>query len=270
MNLETFRHFSSIDEYVALGASFPNRNKYHSSGSYTWFGVADRQTAEAICKAGSWPAGMSRMERELAGFEAPAARSVKRRQVWADQGDSLDIHRVNSGQLDVAWQRTSRRSARSSRNIIICFPLMISSMHHADKLFWCGAAALKLTDLLTTAGYSVTLIGTHGTTNRGYTSHDSLIVKAAEAPLDIEALVVTVAFPGFVRTAGFRAIASNEFEVGAGLGQAIYDDYAPIKAMGLPQENILRGLFNQVSCRESARRWITDKLASLEQQQEAA
>jgi hypothetical protein len=204
------------------------------------------------------------MERELAGFETSAATSVRRTQTWSDQGDALDIHRVNAGQLDVAWRRTQRRSRRASQSVVVSFPLMIAAADHANKLFWCGAAALKLTDVLTQAGYNVALIGTHGTQFDGHVGHDSLVVKAAEAPLDVEALIVAMAFPGFTRTAGFTAIASNPFTVNSGLGNAIYDDPAPLAALNLPTGNVIRGLYAAVHGAESARRWIAAQLAALD------
>jgi len=267
---DLFRHFTSVAEYAALRASAVNQGKDYSSGGHRWFGCASRDEALAICRAGVWPEGVARMERELGGFESPIATSVRRTQTWSDQGDALDIHRVNSGQLDVAWRRTQRRSRRASQNLVIAFPLMIAAHDDADKLFWCGAAALKLTDVLTQAGYNVTLIGTHGTTWGGHTSHDSLVVKAAEAPLDVEALIVAMAFPGFTRTVGFTAIASNSFRVSSGLGSPLYDDPAPLAALNLPTGNVISGLFNAVRNRESARTWIAAQLAKLDQTQQLA
>lgn len=261
---ETFRHFESVADYAALRASPRNVGLDESHDGRHWLGVDTRVEARSICRAGVWPEGMARLERELAGFEALPATSVRRAQVWADQGDTLDIHRVNSGQLDLAWRRTRRQSCRASRNLVLAFPLMIASSQSADKLFWCGAAALKFTDILTAAGYNVTLLGTHGTTNGGHTSHDSLIVKAAEAPLDVESLIVAVAFPGFTRTVGFTAICSNDFNVTSGLGTAIYDDPAPLAALNLPKENLIRGLFASVHSRETARAWLAAQLAKLE------
>jgi hypothetical protein len=264
---EVFRHFDSVADYAALRESPCNVGKASSYDGVDWLGVETQAEAAHICQRGVWPEGLARMERELAGFESPAATSIRRAQIWADQGDALDIHRVNSGQLDQAWRRTRRLARRASQNLVIAFPLMIRSRDTADKLFWCGAAALKLTDVLTIAGYTVTLVGTHGTTYDGHTSHDSLIVKAAAAPLDVEALIVAVAFPGFTRTVGFRAIASNVFPVSSGLGIALYDDQKPLEALNLPTGNVLGGLFAAVDSRETARAWIAAQLAKLEASQ---
>lgn len=269
---EIYRHFDSIAEYSALRSNPENdwTGWNADQGSRSWYGVNSRAEALAICKAGVWPEGLARMERELAGFEAPVATCIRRQGVWSDQGDSLDIHRVNSGQLDTSWRRTRRIARQSSSNVVIAFPLMIAAAMNADKLFWCGAAALKLADVLTVAGYSVTLIGIHGTENAGHRSHDSLIVKAASAPMDVASLIVAVAFPGFARTVGFKAIASNPFPVTSGLGKAIYDDPAPLNALNLPKGNVIQGLFSSVESRESARQWIANELARLDQQGEEA
>lgn len=274
---DIFLHLDSIAEYAALRSSPVNVNKgkHDDGGGSSWFGVPTYREADAICRSGSWPAGLARMERELGGFEAPAATSTKRRSEWSDQGDALDIHRVYAGNLDRAWRRTARRAVRSSRNLVIIFPLSIPARGSADMLFWRGAAALKLTDLLTVAGYTVTLMGTEGTRGHGVlggprAGHTSLIVKAAEAPLDVQSLIVAVAFPGFSRTVGFEATRSYPFEVSHGLGETIYDDRACIDALGLPHANVIDGLFTQVHDRDTARAWIAARVAALEADQQAA
>lgn len=260
-----YRHFSSVADYCALRASSVNLGKDDSSGGSSWFGVGSRAEALAICRSGVWPAGLRRLEQELSGFDVAAPRSVKRKGTWADQGDALDIHRVYAGQLDTAWRRCTRSPRPASQSLVISFPLMISSMHHADKLFWCGAAALKLADLLTVAGYNVTLVGTHGTEYGGHTGYDSLIVKDSKAPLDVESLLIAMAFPGFTRTAGFTAVASYPFAVSSGLGTALYDTDVPLKALRLPESSVLRGLFDRVSSRESARSWIEQQISLIDQ-----
>lgn len=263
-----FRHFDSVADYVALKPHQVNQRNSWSRGTETkgrdWFGCSGGLAeAERICAAGSWPEGQRRMEEELNAFDVPTPRSIKRKGIWADQGDALDIHRVYSGQLDSAWRRTVRHPRPASQSLVIAVPMMITAQESSEKLFWCGAAALKLCDVLTKAGYNVSLIGTQGTYHAGRTAYDSVYIKHSHEPLDVAALVVSVAFPGFARTVGFRATVSLPFDVGIYLGTVPSDEDKPLTKLGLPASGIIGGLYHAVSSRESAQRWIAQQLALL-------
>lgn len=257
-----YRHHQGVAEYCALQVHAHNEwmGEWGTRNVIKLGGMTREQCID-ICESGRWDEGVARMQKELEGFEVPAARSIKRKAVWADQGDSLDIHRVFNGQLDAAWRRTKRRQMPATRQVVITFPLFVSWMHSAEKLFWCGAAALKLADLLTEAGYSVAIIGVHGTTNNGNYCYDSLTVKTADQPLDINAVVVAMAFPGFSRTMGFKALMSIPFPITSGLGTAIYDATEPLEALGYLPEECAHGLFAEVDSKSSARAWIEKQLA---------
>ncbi len=266
--------YNSVAEYVAAKPSRANWRFDQHSGDFRgrdWLGVNTRAEVDRILERGVWPEGLERMERELHGFDdVDPARSIKRRARWMDQGDELDIHRVYSGQLTTAWRKTQRSSVRSSQNIVIPFPLFITYRDNADRLFWAGAAAIKLADLLTTAGYNVMLVGTTSIKFNGHRTHIKLVVKPFNAPLDISSLVTAIAFPGFSRVAGFRALTAAEHEVDTvQLGGVGFEESGAGREFGVPFENQTHSLFTTVDSASTARwwiQWMLDRIQGVEEE----
>ena len=274
---DTYRHFDSLRDFCALkphpvNAEYKLERDRDASQAQAWYGVDDLQTALRICDTQTWPEGLARMREELdLMVDVPIPHSIKRRSVWGDQGDTLDIHRVYSGQLDRAWRRTVRRTRPASQSIVIITPLTIARANHADKAFWCGAAVIKLSDVLTQAGYNVSIIGMHSTAsavsnNRAF---DSVVVKQAEAPLDVEALVASIAFAGFMRTKCFISINALPWRVGneswAPMGLHCSYEEQLIVRLNLPASSIVKGVEDSVRDRTTAVTWVTRHLDLLAQ-----
>lgn len=274
--VHTYRHFDSVVDFCSLRTHPANaaykldkdRNAYLCS---KWYGVPSLQDALRVCDTETWPEGVARMQRELdLMLDIPPPRSIKRRATWSDQGDSLDIHKVYSGQLDTAWRKTSRRARPASQSIVLIAPMTISRHEHADKAFWCGAAIIKLCDVLMQVGYNVSIIGMHSTRsavsrNRAF---DSVTMKKADAPLDLGALVTSLAFAGFMRTKAFISINSLPWQVGDGANvpMGYHADYEEqlIAKLNLPMSSVLKGVEDHVADRPSAIAWITQQLKLLD------
>jgi hypothetical protein len=89
-------------------------------------------------------------------------------------------------------------------------PIACASFQDADTLRWRGALALLATDRLEAAGYRVEVhaflaleelcVG-----EPGYTVH-IVPLKAADEPLDVERLAVTLVHPGFTRGPLFSSL----------------------------------------------------------------
>ena len=176
----------------------------------TWTGVDTIAECDRLIASAQWPEGAA-MVRSLADslLDIAPPVNVKRRRVWADQGDSFDLHRAYSGRLDAAWQRTKRQSARAPRPVRIVLDANHTFRADAANLQWAGAAVVALSDLLTESGYSPEIIlgFSHiAASPERERVQCTLQVKSPLMPLDINALAATVALPGFVRQVMYQLI----------------------------------------------------------------
>lgn len=172
-----------------------------------WYGAPTEHEAAARVTRG-WPEGAARVLKALAELDVPAPVSVRRRLARADQGDEVDIHAVNRGNLETAWTTRRRRHARGSTTVRLIVQLNLLESMQFEQLFWRGAAVVRLADALTAAGYSVEVVGAIASYNVGGiddgTFLATVMLKEASTPLDIESLAGTVCNAGFHRLFGFR------------------------------------------------------------------
>lgn len=161
---------------------------------------------------------------------------VRRRTVWGEQGDMLDIHRVNRGESDVAW-RSSKRNMREggSRYVDVYMNGSGNCNLNSDELAWNGLLALKVTSELVHAGYFVRLtrLGiTEHINNKGTTVVTTLMLKDYDEDLVVPKLAAIVGHGGFHRMMDFAAIVhASDFvgrEVYGGLGRATTHEKAGV------------------------------------------
>lgn len=180
---------------------------------------ADCHTGEAVKKTmlDGWSQGRERLSELSTKLDTADLRPVdkRRRLTRGPSGDSLDIHAVYSGRLDVAWRSARRTSLTGPQKIELCANMLCSGAEHADVLFWRGAAAVVLADLLERAGYMVRLAvvfggNAYGERTPGQKTKTScrVIVKDHGAPLDITS-TSAVLLPGFFRALGHAWIANH-------------------------------------------------------------
>lgn len=156
---------------------------------------------------------------------APPPQSIKRRAIFGDYGDELDIHKVNSGDNSTAWRRRSPRARIGVKNIRLLVNLSQSCGVGASKSKWVGIAALAIADGLEIAGYNVAIDAVMG--SRGVTNKESCAfvvpIKPYDAPLDITGLSAATCFPGFWRGPGFMNFGLTEGDIDSGLGHTYFD-----------------------------------------------
>lgn len=186
-----------------------------------WLGVESFETARKFIDSAQWPEGAA-MVRKLADslLEIAPPVSVKRRRVWADHGDSFDIHRAYAGRLDAAWQRAMRQQSRAPRPVRVVIEPNHTWTFKAANLQWAGAAAVALSDLLTEAGYSVEIVmrkRSRMDTPKCEIFEMTAQVKSPLMPLDINALAATVALPAFVRMVVYSAMCHYFPNIGGSL-----------------------------------------------------
>lgn len=181
---------------------------HSGSGNEKWYGTSTFAEASDRIKRG-WPEGAKRLA-EIATKEIEL-QSVRRRRTRGDQGDEIDMQAVWRGDLSRAWTRT-RRQMRSGgmRNITLVCQLVASASATSKELFWRGAAALRLADELTSAGYNVGIYAVCTTHNSGMNKRVDTAqfteVKAPDMPLDLSALAALTAMPAYFRSTMFAGI----------------------------------------------------------------
>ena len=155
-----------------------------------------------------WENGVNLMSEVESQIELPQARSLKRRRIRSDQGDDVDMQRIYSGNLDTAWSKMKRQFCRGPMRLRIVIDAISIGGVDADDMKWQGVAAMKLTDVLTAAGYSVQVESAfHGKGGRSAQEGDGerdlrVIVKNYSSPLELHTLATTTALPGFFRCLG--------------------------------------------------------------------
>lgn len=173
-----------------------------------WLGPFGRNVKAATAALDGWQEGCSRILAMAEKFKdrLPPPVSVRRRIVKASQGDSLDINDVYSGRLETAWRRPQRRNVRTTREVWISINASVNVQQSGEILFWRGAAALVLADILTSAGYNVGVIG-YNVANRVFTDdtggYVDVTIKSPRDPMNPDALAGAIANPAFCRLLAF-------------------------------------------------------------------
>ena len=266
-NAFVHEHFDDLAAFMSprpmMPVNFKAATEQFSRQKATgWYGLPN---ANAVVDAihDGWPDGAKRMLDSLGRVNRTIeVQSIRRVLCRDDHGDEFDIHRCYSGGFDRAWTRRKRGPRRTTSGIAVVLNSTANGGVQAEALFWRGAVALCLTDLLSEAGYSVQMIVGMSTmacdeetysVNYQYTVN----VKTAEQQLDIEALAAATALTGFFRVGGFRKILEQPFAVACGLGYA-----GSLKLRKLDLENPIHvpdGIFGL----EAAQSWLAKTVAEL-------
>lgn len=242
------------------------------SGGEEWLGAPNRQVLMQRLKNG-WPEGVQKIE-QIATRELSAPASVRRRRIRGDHGDELDMQAVWRGDLTRAWSRTRRANRVGPRVINIIIDLGANAGTSSKQLFWRGASALRLAQLLTESGYNVALYGAIGirrADSSGKLNAAQLVeIKSTDSPLDMDKLAALTAMAGFFRTSMFAGIVyaadqHNNNDVDWGLGSAEPENIAKaVKLLPIPQDVIIQ---RNVLSEEAANKWIDEALLQIDKPQ---
>ena len=161
--------------------------------------AAGPATARAMREG--YPAGAALIDSIGSSLSVDAPTSIKRRMVWSDHGDELNIQAVWNGDLDRAWRRPHRAPSLAPKRVTVIVDALASGFQGANEMAVKGAAAVKLVDLLSSAGYSTRLVSAwHGTRNREFLL--AVTTKGYADPVDINSLAATIVLPSFFRCLG--------------------------------------------------------------------
>lgn len=213
-----------------------NVSSERMANSAAWYGGARSLGEIADLFDKGWAEGAAKLDALAEGLTLPEVEvaSVRRRMAYGDQGDELNPWRAMSGDWDVAWQTTTRVTTTAPRTITLGVSWGGNANRKDSELYWSGAQAAVVTDLLERAGYTVELVALSATHSRDHQAADGrgwnwdaerspltlsvVTVKRADEPVRLDRIAATICHAGTFRTAGFCAILAGDMDVGFGLG----------------------------------------------------
>ena len=277
---ESVWEYSSVQEFVQDAQSFEptdhNRrllddNGRESGRSYDWMGFDTPHTikqVDSLINSG-WNEGAEKLSTLSEGISSPEIDSVKRRVLWTDQGDELDMARVYSGQSDQAWRTTRRRNTRQPRFFHIAVELFHTARIESAHMFYPGAAALVLADLLTQAGHQVKISAIMHARNAGTDEGKNaeiltaiVGVKDYADPVNLASLAASTALPAFFRMMGI-SWSYRHYRKPSEMG-CNYHVEIPASIIPADDQTQVFVASNKVLDLRAARQWIVDSLKSLE------
>lgn len=274
------QHFDSIAEFCSqpfqnsgnrancANSIGTDHGSWHYSGgdATRWLGASTaRQAAQRVTQG--WPEGADRALNLLASLDVPPPMDTKRRVTRSDQGDELDIHAVYKGQLDTAWSRRKRKQGRGPFIVRLVAQCNLLSSFTPEEMFWRGAAIIKAVEMLTTAGYSVEVLGvtaSHSVGGIGDFCH-TYPLKESKSPLDVAGLAGVVCNAGFHRLYGFRAYSAaaerkhSTGDASSDTSGRIYDKYVKHED-GVPTFRVPYS----TSTKRAVEAWLTELVTELE------
>jgi len=192
-----------------LGEAFEHYRLDWMGGLHNW------DEAGTILEEG-WPEGAERLQ-VLAGTLAaqlPQAKSIRRKLAWTDDGDEVCRDRLQSGQLEQCWRTMRRAPFVAPQTVAIETTWGGHFGQTAEELFWQGAAAAVLTDILEEAGYRAEVYANTVVSWRLRRHWVRVKVKEADKPMRLDGVAAVLCHAGIFRTFGFLCIEQAEFTVG--------------------------------------------------------
>jgi hypothetical protein len=272
-------HFDNFVDFLEIGKKAKSErrlaaNRCHKgsadeddAGAREWCGAPEgwsvKTSALAERLALGYEEGAERVTKMRETIAIPSMVNVRRRPIWKDQGDHLDMDRVRSGRLDTAWRGVSRVACQPPR-VLIMADTGANCSTDADCMAWRGVAALSLADALNAAGYQVAIIQANriGLYGADYKLVVTTVVKPFRAPLSILDLASSIVLPATFRSLGINAfwyLASRDLGTGCGTSQQVLEDDAP--DMG---QNMTIVLSQEVDDADSARKWVEEQIKIIE------
>jgi hypothetical protein len=217
----------AFDEYVNVyseplyhaNRSYERATYVDRRGDIDLGGIRSHHDATALLRDG-WAAGAERLAEIRSEIAPPEAKSRKRRPRWADDGDELDVDRALRGQWDQAW----RTSHRVWSNGVTCVDVVALCggpwWLTREQLFWAGASAVIVCDVLESAGYVVRLLGASCVESRvdPHWGATLITLKETTEPVRTDIIASVMCHAGVHRTQTFRARLTLPFDAGDGLG----------------------------------------------------
>lgn len=201
-------------------ANIPDKNKKrHEKGleSYgnglsrnSFGGLQTTAEAVAIFRESGWQEGETRARAEMPSLGlsdlAPEAVSVKRRRMFADEGDTLRVDAALAGNWDYAYETRRKRSSRTPVTLSIGCAFGGNGYISHSQMFWCGLQMAAICDLLEGAGWRIELRALKANDfGNGRTHCQDWRVKDADQPLRLDTTLALFGHAGVYRCFGWLA-----------------------------------------------------------------
>lgn len=183
--------------------------------------------------AKGWKAGAEKaikLARDVAG-NVSQPLDIRRRPAWGERGDEFSRERLLDGHFDSAWRSSTRKLAIANPIINIVCGWGGNAGRSHDELFYSGASALALCNVLENAGYQTTLTAIaanrYGKEEYGHRPHRHSVIcrlKGAGEYMRPDALASVVCSPAVFRTLVFSTMASTHEQTTDTLGNMINVD----------------------------------------------
>jgi len=218
-----FTHYDSISDLRAMldrpwliernRASMTDHTHLNRETKRSWFGIEGGYAAVAKALQKGFPEGERLIETMHQDLKAklPKAVGLGRKLIKSDQGDELDIHAVNRGDISRAWSSRRRLIKRGKTSLRIVVDIGGNCGVNADSLRWRGVAGMCLAEIMTAASYKTEIVAGfavrgHDEEKRSDTGVVTVTVKASGTAADKGLLAASLCLSGFFRTFGFAAV----------------------------------------------------------------
>jgi len=230
-------HYDSIAECkadLAMPWTLPENGKRANGyandnhGGKAWYGVGSVDTFHRTLEKGH-AEGVTAIDTMLGKIKAqlPKAVGIGRKLIKGDQGDEIDIHAVNRGDISRAWSSRKRLIKRGKSAVRIVCDIAGNCNVDASTLQWRGVAAMCVAEIMTGAGYKTEIVAGMSTSGAAQGVSEVLTtvtVKSMGTQPDKGLLAAVLCLAGFFRTWGFVAIIRHADNAGkhasSGLGHS--------------------------------------------------
>ena len=195
-------------------------------GGMDWYGVHSVSAMMQALEQGH-AEGVKAIDTMLGKIKAqlPKAVGLGRKLVRGDQGDEIDIHAVNRGDISRAWSSRKRMIKRGKSAVRVVCDIAGNCNVDASTLQWRGVAAMCVAEIMSGAGYKTEIVAgaaTSGTASGLPDVLTTVTVKAMGTQPDKGLLAAVLCLAGFFRTWGFVSILRHADNAGkeasSGLG----------------------------------------------------
>lgn len=233
---------------------------------WTYGELRNAATYNATMREG-WRDALPRIEALALRISAKVAEplDVRRKMRRGPEGDELDIHAVNSGNLGKAWTARKRAVARAPAPIRIIANVVYNCETSSEVFFWRGAAALALVRALRRKGYRTAISGagllvspfSNGRGTLDYLARFDAL-RYGEA-IDTARLAAVLCSSAMLRHTIFRTILTTPAVVTSGFGYAPDDQKLArcvIESGAFPNSTEERLMIPDIANERDAGRWL--------------
>ncbi len=192
----------------------------------SWYGGAPSIEDVVEKVEDGWASGAARIDgyrneiQDSVGELRPVA--IRRVKVRGAEGDELDYDRMRRGDTDQMWTRSVRRArAKVAPVVTVMMAWGCNAFVNQEAMFWTGAVAIGVTDMLEEAGFRVALVGCDGTgLDGGRNALLTVEAKSFNEPVNAALLASTMCHVGFYRTFGFLGLLCTDTKFPTSYGRA--------------------------------------------------